>query len=1070
MAEPVRPLDIHFASGEIVTIDLDNLNTEPGSTIVEMLREGQCHVKAWVRLATEYWRLGLVDVAVDIANNAVQWFMSNGDEASLPRVHALLGNLLLERARTAPKMIISDARGDVMANASPKSHYHQQTAQHMNHAAELAAREVSKDDVRTQSLIYLTRGNYLLSIRQLDDALNAFEQVLALRPSNIPSLLGKARIFYTRRQHREALKIFQRVLALNPMVAPDPRIGIGLCLWALNNHDKARAAWQRSLELDAASWPALLLLGLDALNSSKQATRSSEERAELYKTGLTRIQTVFKLNKYNAAAANALSEFFLRKNDINTALRLAERTMQFADTLPLFTDGHLRTARVAHASGRFDDARRHYASAVEGAPKHLLANLGVAQMQIQNDEILAAIHTLDSIVKQHSLDIASLEALPVLASLRAYPRPAITNQEVLAEKSRAKELFDRLSKIMETISAALNDPARLQPFLANRTLDSVLHVFRDVELHVEIANLWSKDSLERASKSLMEAVQFIKSTDSSISAIPISYLVNNLAVIRHLEGSFEEARTLYEEALPSAIATGTSESDNASATMLYNLARVYEDVDDPSAAQDAYYKLLGRHPEYVDAKCRLAIMRMDEKRYDEAHTFIKQALTSDPKNSEVRAFYIHLLCATGQSKTAKGFTFNVLKDDGRDVYALCAAGRLSYQEARESRDPSPQAVAVRKDNFQKAANIFIKALSIDPSCAIAAQGLAIIIAEDSLEAWTPGQLTEDIQFRNRTLRNTRQALDILAKVRESLNDGSVHINMGHCHFVREEYEKAIENYETASQRYYQGQNVSVLMYLARTWFAKANKSSSFAAMRQALKFAQTAYHAQPYDKAVLYNIAMIEQKAGELMFALPPDKRTLADLQSGIAHAVHAQKLFLSLASDTARPLPYSQDIAQQRHKYGDTMLRRSAEHLTAQKAHETEYQARLDQARKSRQELKERQDAEQAKKLLEIQEHAKALAERRAAQRKEVEEWAVRQKQESEEEDERKADKARKAAARKAKQEANFSGDEGGESRGKKRRKIKQRKRWGRKSPILFFRTRRMLESKLMGLANPKR
>ena len=123
----------------------------------------------------------------------------------------------------------------------------------------------------------------------------------------------------------------------------------------------------------------------------------------MYRIGLTRIQSVFKLNKFSAAAANALSEFFLRKNDISMvsplillgactvnyylafqALKLAERTMQFADTLPLFTDGHLRTARVAHASGRFDDARRHYASAVEGAPKHLLASIGVAQMQIQN--------------------------------------------------------------------------------------------------------------------------------------------------------------------------------------------------------------------------------------------------------------------------------------------------------------------------------------------------------------------------------------------------------------------------------------------------------------------------------------------------------------------------------------------------------------------------------------------------------------------------------------------------------------------------------------------------------------
>ncbi len=201
--------------------------------------------------------------------------------------------------------------------------------------------------------------------------------------------------------------------------------------------------------------------------------------------------------------------------------------------------------------------------------------------------------------------MSSLEALPVLASLRAHPRPAITAQEAAAEKVRAKELFDRLSKIMESISAALNDAPRLQPLLSNRTLDSILHIFRDVGLHVEIANLWSKDNLEKASKSLMEAVRFVKSVGSNDSTIPIPYLLNNLAVMRHLEGSFEEARILYEEALPAVVTLGTADSDNASATMLYNLARVYENVGEPSAAQDAYYKLLGRHPEYTDGAWHL---------------------------------------------------------------------------------------------------------------------------------------------------------------------------------------------------------------------------------------------------------------------------------------------------------------------------------------------------------------------------------------------------------------------------------------------------------------------------------
>ena len=45
-------------------------------------------------------------------------------------------------------------------------------------------------------------------------------------------------------------------------------------------------------------------------------------------------------------------------------------------------------------------------------------------------------------------------------------------------------------------------------------------------------------------------------------------------------------------------------------------------------------------------------------------------------------------------------------------------------------------------------------------------------------------------------------------------------------------------YETASQRYYGGRNISVLVCLARSWYVKASKEQSFASMTVALQFTQ----------------------------------------------------------------------------------------------------------------------------------------------------------------------------------------------------------------------------------------
>ena len=84
---------------------------------------------------------------------------------------------------------------------------------------------------------------------------------------------------------------------------------------------------------------------------------------------------------------------------------------------------------------------------------------------------------------------------------------------------------------------------------------------------------------------------------------PDPRLVNNLAVLGHLEGHFNDARVLYEAALTDAAGAGTSigiDSDGVSTTILYNLARVYEDQGDIEMAREAYEKLLTRHPEYVD--------------------------------------------------------------------------------------------------------------------------------------------------------------------------------------------------------------------------------------------------------------------------------------------------------------------------------------------------------------------------------------------------------------------------------------------------------------------------------------
>jgi len=72
----------------------------------------------------------------------------------------------------------------------------------------------------------------------------------------------------------------------------------------------------------------------------------------------------------------------LRDLQLAQALKLAERTIQFADTLTVLTEGYLRAGRVSHASDQLEQGKKFYAAAVEGQSRNVVGAIGLAQMQM----------------------------------------------------------------------------------------------------------------------------------------------------------------------------------------------------------------------------------------------------------------------------------------------------------------------------------------------------------------------------------------------------------------------------------------------------------------------------------------------------------------------------------------------------------------------------------------------------------------------------------------------------------------------------------------------------------------
>lgn len=187
----------------------------------------------------------------------------------------------------------------------------------------------------------------------------------------------------------------------------------------------------------------------------------------------------------------------------------------------------------------------------------------------------------------------------------------------------------------------------------------------------------------------------------------------------------------------------------------------------------------------------------------DAHNLLKECLRSDETNLGLRSTYTHFLISIGSYREAFVFTSQTLKYDKNDAWTYCALGWLHFTLGREAK--STAEVAERPKQYLRSAEAYERALVIDPRSAVAAQGLAIALAEDTLSLKPLGSAAaaagaggpEEQKLR---ARMAGQALGVFSRISDSLPDGSVQVNIGHCYFIRNEEDKAIQAVSADSKR------------------------------------------------------------------------------------------------------------------------------------------------------------------------------------------------------------------------------------------------------------------------------
>ncbi|CBQ71509.1 related to Tetratricopeptide repeat protein 1 [Sporisorium reilianum SRZ2] len=529
-----RTLDLPVAVNESISLDLDPLPpAEDIQVFLEALVYERPPSKYWSRLASQLYIENRIPEAIQVCAKGVQVLASHKPAETIP-LRALLAAFSLNNARSAPKIILHDARYQRLApNQQIKDAFYKESAANQAQAHMIDPKH---------HINQLSKAIALTNTGQNDGASNIFDAILNQHPRHALALLGKACILLRKRQYAPALKLYQQALEVSLLVqtkadkdgenattlgwrGPDPRVGIGLCLWGLGHHDAARKAWKRAVQLNAKNAAAHLLLGISSLNLVKQTARlvpgtfgahverSEDEARELaYTEGMSSLHQSWKLDKSNATAAIVMSEYFINnaaqaKNQPGpvpqaeqaamahyaTALKLAEHAIQYSEGRVGVNHAQLVYARASHLASQLSinaaqpelrlQAQRYYARVVDDVTRVLssatasnaannaqlqlclsLATLGLAQCQVANRDPLAAINTLDALTSRPTNSVSATQTIELsllAASLRAQSHPGATASERQADAERARIILDRALRLIKAAKLDAYGPQAL---------------------------------------------------------------------------------------------------------------------------------------------------------------------------------------------------------------------------------------------------------------------------------------------------------------------------------------------------------------------------------------------------------------------------------------------------------------------------------------------------------------------------------------------------------------------------------------------------------------------------------
>ncbi|KAI9676263.1 MAG: hypothetical protein M1829_003092 [Trizodia sp. TS-e1964] len=1056
-------IDVPFLQGaeddteQAVEVNLNELQDDP-TELCLLLKDERASKNLWMTISLAYAKQDKLDNAIETVLKGLEAYAG----ASKERIPLLtfLCWLYIRKAREASRV---PPENNTDPDFRTKDYYIQATTSPMNEAMRL--NPSFPPLYMARGVIYLFRASLLpasqtssgpgmrgsqgsqeSSERQetLRSAIRCFEDASRVSSGrNMMAICGKSRALYAMGSYAKALEGYQEVVRRCPtFVDPDPRIGIGYCFWQLGNRDLAVKAWLRVLELNPDSKVATVLVAVYNLSEVSGLPSRDQLYQETYLKAMGDVANALRLDSsFPLACATLAGHLAPRKNRAKVEL-LARKAIEKSDVSAIISDSWFALARMEHDQENYEKASEYYRKADEargGVERgYMPARLCLAQLQILAGDRDGAKFRLEKLIQtSKTRETMTLLGMLLAEEVFAHRGSVDFKEEKFAELKRACSLLEGVRLMWKDPKRQVQPDTRLLAALSQlyevespEKALQCLKQYEDIEVDLippenRPKNIEDPDLLRKALRELLPP-----------------QMTNNMGCYYYRLKNYPKAKEMFQSALNATVIIEKDDTIDADAIVItasYNLARTLEHEGNPAEVLEYYQGLLERHPEYTDASARIAQIKLQEYPLDEGPKAITALYQKNPGDLEVRALYGWYL---GKSKKRvsnmqedpelRHYKHTLQQYDKKDSYSLTGMGNICLSNAREMKRETEADREKKRVMYGKAVEFFHKALILDLKNAYAAQGVAIALSEDRKDHY--------------------RAIQILTKVRETLGDSSVFVNLGHIYAELKQHSRAIEHYEQALSMD-RAEDPDVLGCLARVHLQKGKVEKNLEIMKEALALSQKAFKFAPVSQIHFkFNIAFVQFQIAALIYTLPEAQRTLPDLLKAAEDLEEAIEAFTQIAQSPTAPYPKN-DLEQRANMGRNTMRKQLERAIQSQRDYESRNAEKLQRARAQREAELKRRELAAAEAAAALQERKRILAEERRkmaeedrarAEAREAEELARAIKDLTTDEEtgeKRKRVKKRGGAGKRKKREDGAASDEEKEEAEGKERGVKKRR-----------------------------